>query len=204
MRVPNPRLARRRALEAIRRECEHKKAELRAGPALTAFRNPTFYFGVIVLLTLIGASLFSASDRAVVRRAEAPQSRALRHLDALAEALGRYRFHVGAYPTEAQGLAALVRDPQVPKWDGPYVSLLRSDPWGTPYAYKPAETGYPTLYSCGPDRLAGTADDLHPVASRFEPGTAWTNGWVSAELRLPGVRVLRSLSEVGGGQGRAP
>lgn len=184
---------RRRALNRIAREYEQKKAELQGAVPPTLFRNPRFYLGVIAVLALIGGSLFTATDRAVQKREVSPPMRTLRHLDVLAEALGRYRFHVGSYPTPAQGLAALVRDPHVPKWDGPYINLLRKDPWETPFVYAPPTNGLPILFSCGPDKKPGTPDDLHPDPARFEPGTEWTNGWVSAEKRLIGVTVLPSV-----------
>jgi len=122
--------------------------------------------------------------------------RAVRQLDVLAVALGRYRFHTGSFPSAEQGLAALVRNPGVPRWDGPYISNLCKDPWNQPYRYAPpADGGLPALASCGPDRAAGTADDLTPDPDRFDPGTEWTNGWVSAMERLPGVRVLPRAPE---------
>ncbi len=181
---------RRRALNRIAREYEQKRAELQSAVPPTLFRNPKFYLGVIVVLALIGGSLFTATDRAVQKLEVSPPMRALRHLDVLAEALGRYRFHVGHYPTAAQGLAALVRDPHVPQWDGPYINLLRKDPWETPFVYETRTNAPPILYSCGPDKKPGTPDDLFPDPARFDPGTAWTNGWVSADQRLPGVTVL--------------
>ena len=197
MRVPERkyterRRAKRRILNLIEHEYERKKAELQSVVPPTLFRNPKFYFGVILVLLLVGGALFNATDHAVQRLEVTPALRALRNLDALAEALGRYRFHTGQFPDREQGLAALVRDPQVPKWNGPYVNLLRDDPWKTPFVYEPATNGLPTLFSCGPDQLPGTPDDLRPDPARFEPGTAWTNGWVSAEERLPGVKILPS------------
>jgi len=181
----------RRALKRIAREYEQKKAELQAVVPPTLFRNPKFYFGAIIVLVLIGASLFTATDTAVQRLEVTPPMRALRNLDVLAEALGRYRFHTGAFPDAAQGLAALARDPHVPKWDGPYISFLRKDPWETPFVYEPVTNGLPALFSCGPDKKPGTPDDLHSDPARFEPGTAWTNGWVSADKRRPGILVIQ-------------
>lgn len=195
MRVPEQNLterrrAKRRALDRIARDFERKKAELHGAVSPTLFRNPKFYLGIIVVFVLVGGALFNATDHAVRSIAVTPPMRALRNLDVLAEALGRYRFHTGGYPNREQGLAALVRDPQVTKWDGPYISFLRSDPWETPFVYEPGTNAQPKLFSCGPDRKPGTPDDLYPDPARFDPGTAWTNGWVSADERLHGVTVL--------------
>lgn len=197
MRVPEQNLterlrAKRRTFERISREYEQKRAELeRWTPPAALFRSPRFYLGAIVVLALVGASLFHASDASVARRMIlTPAVRATRNLDVLAEALGRYRFHTGQFPDREQGLAALVRDPHVPKWDGPYINLLRADPWKTPYVYEPRTNALPALFSCGPDQAPGTPDDLYPDPARFDPGTAWTNGWVSAAQRLHGVTVM--------------
>lgn len=184
------RRAKRRALERIAREHDKKMAEL--GPALSPalFRRPKNYILAVVVLVLVGGALFKATDQGVDRMRITPQMRAVRNLDVLAEALGRYRFHTGQYPDRQWGLAALVRDPRVPKWDGPYINMLRNDPWNTPFVYEPRTNALPVLFSCGPDAKPGTSDDLYPDPARFEPGTAWTNGWVSAAKRWSGVKIL--------------
>jgi len=138
----------------------------------------------------VGILLFNAADKSSVRKKASPYQRGMRHVDVLAEALGRYHFHVGTYPSADQGLAALVRDPGEPKWLGPYINLLRNDPWNTPFVYEPQDGPPPIVLSCGPDRKRGTADDILPDPECFNPGTEWTNGWVSAEQRLIGVTVL--------------
>ncbi|MDD4102402.1 MAG: type II secretion system protein GspG [Kiritimatiellae bacterium] len=202
LRAPNPRLARRRKIENIWREYERRKADMQVAISPRMWRNPKFYLGAIFLMAIIGGAVFHATDSAVTRRVEPPHIVAMRHVDVLAEALGRFCFHVGSYPTSEQGLLALARRPVgVPAWNGPYINQLRDDPWGTPFFYEPpreAAGALPTLLSCGPDGLRGTADDIAPDPARFDPGTEWTNGWLSAEERLPGVRVLRSLPEGSG------
>ncbi|GEM_PF-385654 len=198
LREPNARVARRRKIENIWRECERQKADLQAAISPRLWHNPKFYLGVILLMAMTGGAVFYATDSAVTRNTEPPHLVAMRHVDVLAEALGRFRFHVDEYPAREQGLMALARRPiDVPKWDGPYINQLRVDPWGTPFVYEPPteDVALPTVLSCGPDKLRGTMDDIAPDPARFETGTDWTNGWLSAEERLPGVRVLRSLPE---------
>lgn len=182
----------RRALDRIAREYEQKKIDLQGVVPHTLFRNPKFYFGVIAVLVVIGGSLFTATDNAVQKLQVSPPMRALRNVDVLAEALGRYRFHTGEFPNAEQGLAALVRNPHVARWDGPYIKVLLKDPWETPFVYAPGTNGLPTLFSCGADRKPGTPDDLTPDPARYDPGTEWTNGWVSAKERRPGITVLPS------------
>lgn len=182
--------ARHRAIERIRRNHERQKQALAGQLSPSLFRSPTFYLGVMVVFVLVGVLLFNAADKSSVRQEESPNQRAMRHVDVLAEALGRYHFHVGTYPAAEQGLAALVRDPGAPHWLGPYINLLRNDPWDTPFVYELSADKTPTVLSCGADKQRGTADDIRPDPASFNPGTSWTNGWVSAEERLIGVTVL--------------
>jgi len=194
MRDPNPRIARYRKIDTIWREAEQKKAELQGPVPPSMFaKNPRFYFVVILILLVVGILLISGTDKAVEGKRN-PEQRTIKNLEVLAEALGRYRFHTGAFPTTEQSLAALVRDPgaHVPDWNGPYISHLPKDFWDTPYVYKPPteEGGLPTLFSCGPDRLPGTPDDLKPDPTAFDPGTDWTNGWLRAEERWTGPRIM--------------
>jgi len=161
------------------------------------FRNPKFYFGMMIIMAVIALALFNATDRAVERKTVSAEMRTLRNLNVLAEAIGRYHFHVGRYPSPRYGgLAALVRDPgekAALNWKGPYISLLCKDAWGVPFVYEPPnkQSELPTLFSCGPDKLPNTDDDLKPDPAKYDPGTVWTNGWVSAEERIPGVSILR-------------
>ncbi len=80
-------------------------------------------------------------------------------ISSLSTALKLYRLHTGVYPTTGQGLDALVVNPGVPSWHGPYVDRLLTDPWGTPYQYSVISNA-PAVASAGPDRRAGTPDDI--------------------------------------------
>jgi general secretion pathway protein G len=60
-------------------------------------------------------------------------------LDSTVAAVESFRTDVGRYPTEAEGLQALVQDPgSVQGWTGPYVRDARSlsDPWNDKIVYK--------------------------------------------------------------------
>lgn len=199
------RLAKKRTIEKIWRDNEEKKASLHGLFSPGMFHNPKIYFIMIFALVVMGLLVFKATDQAVERkfkRRESPVERTQRHLNTLATALGRYRFHVGSYPSlRIGGLRALVRDPgkaKAPKWLGPYINVLPPDPWLSPFEYAPPSDTHslPTLFSRGPDKLAHTADDIYPDPQAFNCGTAWTNGWLRAEDRyLPGVNISGLLPE---------
>ena len=84
----------------------------------------------------------------------------------LAQACERYRADMGEYPTARSGLLALeMAGDMQERWRGPYVDkMIRTDPWGSAYAYAPQQLDNrgPTfvLRSAGADRELGTADDL--------------------------------------------
>ena len=76
----------------------------------------------------------------------------------LSTALDLYHLDVGRYPTEEEGLKALVQKPEnLPQWSGPYLDKkLPKDPWGRPYVYKfPGEHGTYDLSTLGADGQPG-------------------------------------------------
>ncbi len=82
--------------------------------------------------------------------------------------LQQYRIDTGNYPTTAQGLDALINQPQnSPHWRGPYYDSsngqLPLDPWNNPYEYRFPGTKNKAkydLFSKGPDGVAETDDDI--------------------------------------------
>ena len=77
--------------------------------------------------------------------------------------------HDGEYPTSAQGLEILIHSPgNDPKWKGPYVesSTVPTDAWGNPLQYAFPGPNHPNgerpdISSWGPDKTAGTDDDIN-------------------------------------------
>jgi general secretion pathway protein G len=83
-------------------------------------------------------------------------------------ALEMFRFDIGRYPTTEEGLSALVRNPGIPQWHGPYRSAkeIPADPWGHPYVYGcPGKDGGYDLFSHGRDRKKGNnaEDQIIPL-----------------------------------------
>ena len=99
----------KRKLKAIYREMEAKKRELGL-KAPVIQRGPVFYLVVVLSLAILGGALIQASGKGGGNRGkmmDAKTAQAIRSVDALAEALGRYKFHCGQYPTKEEGLEAL-------------------------------------------------------------------------------------------------
>jgi general secretion pathway protein G len=70
------------------------------------------------------------------------------------------------YPTQQEGLAALVERPQVSGWNGPYVKSLPMDPWGRPYNYRiPGERHAYDLFTLGADNAPGGTGENEDVSN---------------------------------------
>ena len=62
-------------------------------------------------------------------------------------ALNRFQAGCGRFPTTAEGLPALVKDPGVAGWKGPYWEGGFGDRWGTAWTYENKD--WPTIRSAG-------------------------------------------------------
>jgi general secretion pathway protein G len=84
-------------------------------------------------------------------------------------ALELYRLDVGSYPTQQQGLAAVVTaPPNTPGWNGPYLQkqAALSDPWGHPYLYRvPGKHGEVDVYTLGSDTAEGGTGEAADVGN---------------------------------------
>jgi general secretion pathway protein G len=90
---------------------------------------------VVVILGILAATII---PQFVGTTHDAKVSTAKSNIAELESALERFYVHMDRYPTTEEGLKALTDAPQGEdqKWRGPYIKLLRPDPWGHPYQYK--------------------------------------------------------------------
>jgi beta-galactosidase len=175
------------ALKAVQREYEAKRAQLSGGPPVVK-RGFIYYAVIIIGLLFLGSVVLTMLGKGGPARISRAQVQAQKSVDAVAIALGRYRYHVGRYPATEEGLKALSEiTPQVKGWNGPYVNHVVPDMWGHDYVYvNNGENESPTVYSKGADGLAGTTDDVLADRSLFDQpfkDTSWTKGWMPYQLR---------------------
>ena len=186
--------AAKRALKkkAIAREYEAKRRELGLGGGGGMKRGIGFYLVLMFGMALIASLVFKQAGMVEKRKTVNTKTLfAQRSVDTLAEALGRYRFHCGCYPSEEDGgLDALAAKTSRHKgWLGPYAGSwgrIIPDPWKRPYVYEPQTNGHPVVLSLGADGVRGTADDVSPDEALFEKpfrDTSWTNNWVHFSKR---------------------
>ena len=142
----------------IEREGEHKRRAMLARGV--PFSRPGTPLILMAMLAVAGVLLVGRTRRATPARTKPdPREMAQHELDVLRIAAEQFRQDCGRYPRAPEGLEALINNPGASGWRGPYVTLIRRDPWRQPYQYRPAETNA-VLLSLGPDGREGTADDL--------------------------------------------
>jgi general secretion pathway protein G len=116
---------------------------------------------VVVVLGILAATII---PQFIGTTKEAKVSAAKASIAELESALERFYIHMDRHPTTEEGLKALVESPSgdEKQWRGPYIKLLRPDPWGTPYQYRNPGIHHPTsfdLWSRGSDRADGGEGD---------------------------------------------
>jgi general secretion pathway protein G len=135
----------------------------------STIRNRPFGFTLIELLLVlvILATLAAIVTPKFAKRSEQAKITAARtQLSYFEVALDAFEIDMGRYPTNVEGLRALVEKPtsNADGWQQPYLkSDIPKDPWGGEYIYKyPGQynqDGY-DLYCYGPDQKLGGDDDI--------------------------------------------
>jgi general secretion pathway protein G len=112
-----------------------------------------------IIASMIVPNIMGSQERANVQKA-------VSDITALEGSLSLYKMDNYDYPTTEQGLEALVEqtdvEPEPRRFpeDG-YIKRLPKDPWGNDYVLlNPGEQGKMDVFSAGPDREAGTEDDI--------------------------------------------
>jgi general secretion pathway protein G len=114
---------------------------------------------MIVVTIILGLLVGLIGPRLFGRVGQSKQVTARAQIELLGAGLDQYRLDVGSYPPSTVGLEALVRNPNLANWNGPYLkkSVIPLDPWGRPYQYRccPGEQGEYDLWSEGADGKPG-------------------------------------------------
>ncbi len=118
---------------------------------------------LLVVMVIIGLLAGYVAPKYMAQVGKSEIKVTMAQIDSLEKSLDQYRLDVGHYPSQQQGLDALVSRPSdEPKWDGPYLRKgLPLDPWDSPYNYKiPGDFSEFDLMSYGKDgRLGGSGAD---------------------------------------------
>ncbi|SDU36085.1 type II secretion system major pseudopilin GspG [Halopseudomonas salegens] len=114
---------------------------------------------LLVVLVILGLLMSIVGPRVMKYVSSSRGDTARIQVEELASALDMYYLEVGRYPSQEQGLEALIEAPPgVESWAGPYLrkSTIPDDPWGNAYNYRfPGQHGPFDLYSLGADGQPG-------------------------------------------------
>lgn len=124
---------------------------------------------LLVVLVILGLLAAFVAPQVFSYLAQAKTDAANAQVQNIASILDLYRLQVGRYPSEDEGLDALLEaPPDAERWNGPYVKREDAliDPWGNQYVYEfPGEHGDYDLYSLGADGTEGGEDEDQDVTS---------------------------------------
>ena len=113
---------------------------------------------LLVVMAIIGLLAGYVAPRYFAQIGKSEVKVAQAQLGAIEKAVEQFRLDTGHYPTQEQGLSALMKKPaNETRWDGPYLKKeVPNDPWGRPFIYKvPGERGDFDLISLGKDGAPG-------------------------------------------------
>ncbi len=121
---------------------------------------------VMVVIVILGILASMVVPNLMGSQERANMQKAVSDVTALETSLSLYKMDNYDYPTTEQGLEALVEqtdlEPEPRRFpDDGYIKRLPKDPWGSEYILlNPGEQGNMDVFSMGPDREAGTEDDI--------------------------------------------
>ena len=111
---------------------------------------------VLAILTLLAGLV---GPRVLNQLGGAKSKTAVVQIADIDKALEIYKLDLGRYPTNEEGLAALMKRPgSAPGWNGPYLKgdALPTDPWGNAFRYaNPGPNGGVEILSLGADNAPG-------------------------------------------------
>lgn len=114
---------------------------------------------LLVVLVILGLIAAFAAPQVLKYVGGAKSDSAKIQIERLSGVLDLYRLEVGRYPSQEEGLEALMEKPSdAETWNGPYLKKADAltDPWGRPYGYRvPGEHGDFDLFSLGADGQDG-------------------------------------------------
>lgn len=138
----------------------------------TTTSRPSGGFTLLELMVVLIILAFLASivaPRVTHYLSRAKVETAKIQVNALSQAVEEFQLDTGRFPTNAEGLKALIVAPSdTPSWEGPYAKKQESliDPWGHPYSYRyPGQHGSFDVYTLEPDPKSGSTANAQEIGN---------------------------------------
>ena len=127
---------------------------------------------MLVVISIIALIMSLVGPRVLNFLGESKVKAARIQIEGLTSALDLYALDTGQYPSNSEGLEALMQRPgSVPSWSGPYLkgNVVPKDPWGKPYIYRaPGQHGAYDILSYGADGQEGGTGAAADITSWTE------------------------------------
>ncbi len=122
---------------------------------------------IMIVMIIIGLLASLVGPKIFGQLGKAKQKTAKTQIEMLMTALDAYRLDVGDYPSQQEGLEALMSNPGIDGWAGPYLRKdVPNDPWNRAYQYQnPGEHGEVDIFSYGKDNAPGGDKENTDVGS---------------------------------------
>ncbi len=141
-----------------------------AAPSPTSGEEGFTLLELLVVLAILGLLAAIVAPQ-VLKYLGASRTQAAKvQIENISAALDHFDLDVGRYPTQEEGLGALIRSPQgVANWDGPYLQRASAltDPWQRKYLYRTPGTHADDfdVWSYGSDGVEGGSGDARDVGN---------------------------------------
>jgi general secretion pathway protein G len=124
---------------------------------------------MLVVLAILALVATIAAPQVIGYLGKARSQTASVQIGQITSALDLFFIDNGRYPSEAEGLAALMQRPgNAPRWAGPYLKRAEGliDPWGRAYLYRhPGAHGPYDVFSLGADANVGGSGEARDLVS---------------------------------------
>lgn len=122
---------------------------------------------ILIVMVLIALLAALVGPRVFPKVGKGKQSAATAQIELFGQALDQLKLDAGRYPRTEEGLNALMTNPGMDRWDGPYLKKsVPNDPWGKPYNYQmPGTHGDYDLFSLGRDGAPGGEGEDKDITS---------------------------------------
>ncbi len=147
----------------------HRKQTRRTLSVIRGSRQGFTLIELLVVLVILGLLAGIVGPQVMKYVGSSKTKTARLQIEDLSAGLDLYRLEVGRYPTDEEGLQALVDKPAgASNWNGPYLKkrVVPADPWGFSYHYRrPGRHGPFDLYSLGADNTEGGEGENQDILS---------------------------------------